>query len=175
MSTPNSTWRSAIAMLGAVTGATPETVAMQFNLSFGEGLELYSGTFSFRLGVNTLTTARVQSHAILSLHVETGTLEDPLGPNDSFELNSEVIASATLIMDTNDNALGEQTNYLWASGPKFNYVEELGSPLLIAQNPTFRVDALSSNTALSAGSVKFWYRYVILTQNELFRLVALGR
>jgi hypothetical protein len=175
MSVPRSAWRNVIAMLAAVTGGTPETVAIDFGLGFGEGIEIASGKFGLRLASNVLTTARVQAHAELSLHVETGSLEDPLGPSDSFELNSEVIAAAILLVDSDDNALSELSTYTWTPGPEFNFVQELGEPLLLAQNPTFRVDALTSNTSVSAGHVRFWYRYVSLSDQELLRLFALRR
>ncbi len=175
MATARSNWRRGISQRQAVTGGTPESNLINFNLSFGEGVEIASVVFGCRLATNTLTTARVQSHAEFSLHAETGALEDPLGTNDDTNLNSEIIASAILLIDTEDNALGEISNYLWAPGPKTDYIAEIGEPLLIAFNPTFRVDALSSVTTVSAALCLFWYRYVALTTTELLRLFAIRR
>lgn len=175
MSSPRSSWRSAIAMRGSVAGGTPESQEMNFAMGFGEGIEIAYLEFGARLVAITLTTSRIQEHAEFSLHAETGSLEDPLGPNDGVELNSEVIASAILMVEANDSALGELSNYTWMTGPRFDYLQMLGAPMLLASNPTFRVDALSSLTNVSAAFVRMWYRYVELTDNELLRLFALRR
>ena len=175
MSIPRSSYRRLVAQRQAVTGGTQETQEINFNLSWGEGIEIASVRFGTRLASNVLTTARVQSHIEFGLHAETGSLESVLGPNDDFELNSEIVASAILLVDSNDNALGEQSNYLWAPGPDTNFLAELGEPLLLASNPTFSVDATTSNTSVSAALMWCWYRYVQLTGTELLRLFALRR
>jgi len=175
MSTPRSGWRMAIARRASVVGGTAESQEINFAMGFGEGIEIAHIEFGLTIAANSLTTARVQNNVRLSVHAETGALEEPLGPSDDFELNSEVIAFAVLLVDTNDNALGEQSNFLWAPGPSTHFIDILGAPMLLASNPTWQVDGESSTIAISNPFMRMWYRYVELSNSELLRLFALRR
>jgi len=153
------------------TTTTESTLECDFDLTRGEAIAIE------RIEVNihasdVLDTNAVESHdALLTVHAENDALEvqqDALTA-DRFINDSEVIFEATLMAWMQEEAAtrgGSGFSLMWGSPNFINYREVLGSPLVLAVNPTVRMITSDANLLL-VGNFTFWYKYVELSDKEI--------
>ncbi|KKL82629.1 hypothetical protein LCGC14_1982820 [marine sediment metagenome] len=148
-----------------------ENLGIDFQLGIRQGIRLYRAEFGIgEMAFVDAAAAAQRCVCLMSLHAETGNLED-LFPTDTGLINSEVVASAIIQGQMHDSAAaGGMVDYVWLKEGTINYREVLGEPLLLAQNLTFRVTAeelVSATLQVLDAHVQLWYDYVELTPAEL--------
>lgn len=160
----------------SVNNAT-ESVELDFQLDHRQGVLIHAVEFLIGQLIDVGATTIVPNQANLSLHAETGNLENTaLALVDATVLNSEVIAEAliqTTILET--AAAGGGVGYIWLSPKEWNYNQLLGQPLLLATNLTFRVEASGVVLTVNGAAAHIFYQYVTLTDAELANQFILRR
>ena len=165
-------FRVAHADLIDVGSGVPESIELDFNFARGEGIAIYN--VNFLVGVNeAATSVMLDGNATLSLHVENDALEASFinVAADGFTTDdSEIIAEATIGMIAQDEAAtrgGSAAAIAWLSKHDFNFMQMLGSPLVIAINPTFQIDNIGATINIDDGRCTIWYKYVELSDREV--------
>ncbi len=157
---------------------TEEITEIDFALGHEQGVQLYAVEFGYREVILVPTTSPLTAQAHMSLHIETGGLEGAIDafPADDTILNSEIIAETTIQVTSGDTAQVEGTfSHIHLQPLSWNYLELIGEPILIAQNPTYRVVTSESPLTVNGGQLTIFYRYVELTDKELVEQFALRR
>lgn len=164
----------------AVAANTTETQELDFDFALRQGALLYVVELALlNAGITTMADNDDET-VVLSLHVETGSLEDTLdGATDETRLDSEVIAEAAYHIAGSDDLGGAgvgtaKTMAAWTGERRWDYANMLGQPLLIAQNVTLRVDC-STGVNVNGATARIVYRYVALTPTELAEQFILRR
>lgn len=154
-----------------------ESVELDFQLDHRQGILIHAVEFLIGQFLDVGATSIVPTQANLSLHAETGNLENTaLALVDATVLNSEVIAEALLqgiVLET--AAAGGGVALEWLSPKEWNYNELLGQPLLLATNLTFRVEASGTVLTVNGAAAHIFYQYVTLTDAELANQFILRR
>lgn len=164
--------RVAKADLIDVSSGTPEQIELDFNFARGEGIAIYS--IEFMVAINEVATSTfADANTNLSVHVENDTLEATFADvaADGFTTeDSEIIAEANFGYAVQDEAAtrgGSAAAMGWLSPNQFNYLQKIGTPLVIAINPTFRVDNVGATGNTDDHRLTMWYKYVELTDREV--------
>lgn len=156
---------------------TAETVEMDFELGHRQGILIHAVEFLIGQLLDVGATSIVPTQAGLSLHAETGNLENTADALvDATVLNSEIIAEAVVqstVLET--AAAGGGVAIQWLSPKEWNYNELLGKPLLLATNLTFRVFSSAAILTVNGGAAHIFYQYVTLTDAELANQFILRR
>lgn len=149
----------------SVSAGATETQELDFDFSLRQGALIHAVEFAVLNVVIASPSNNDNETAVLSLHVETGALEDTLdGATDEFRLDSEVVAEAALMVTA--LATSGIAAMVWTGERRWDYNAILGKPLLIAQNMTFRVDA-TAGLVINGATARILYQYVRLTPQEL--------
>ncbi len=160
----------------SVNNAT-ETAELDFQLDHRQGVLIHAVEFLIGQFLDVGATSIIPSQGVLSLHAETGNLEDTSDAfTDGLVLNSEVIAEAVLqatVLET--AAAGGGVSHVWLSPKEWNYNQLLGQPLLLATNLTFRVHSSAAVLTVNGGAAHIFYQYVTLTDAELANQFILRR
>ena len=156
---------------------TEESSEVDFQLAHRQGVLIHAVEFGMGSATYVPASDNDQDYAYLSLHAETGELENAADQfGDSLVLNSEIIAEAVLWVSGATTA-GEETGIKkgWLTPIAWNYNELLGDPLLLATNLTFR--GITTNSVLTVGGAfaRIFYQYVELSQAELANQFILRR
>ena len=157
---------------------TEETFEIDFALGLKQGLEIHAIEFGMRQMILVPGAAPITAQGHMSIHVETGALEGAIDsfPEDEVVMNSEIIAETTMQLISGDTAQVEGVITMeWLQPKSWNFNEISGKPLLIAQNPTFRVVTSVSTLTMNGPQATFFYRYVELTTTELAEQFAVRR
>lgn len=157
--------------------STEETAELDFELSVRQGVLIHACEFGVASAVHVATADNDQDQFYLSLHAETGELENAAdGFLDALVLNSEIIGEAIGQVSSSATA-GEETgvHFDWLSPISWRYDEVMGAPLLLAGNLTFRGKASSSALTVNGAFARVFYQYVTLTDQELARQFILRR
>lgn len=159
-------------LLSVATGATGEEQEMDFDFARGEGMAIYS--VEFKCEINAVAnTAFADLTASFTLHVENDTLETTMVdvPADGFTTDdSEIIAEGIFGGITQAEAAtrgGSAAALAWFGPNKWDYLNMLGSPLIIAINPTFRVGLVGATLVLAVVRCTIWYKYVELSDRDI--------
>lgn len=154
-----------------------ETAELDWQLDHRQGVLIHAVEFLIAEYVDVGATSVIPSQAYLSLHAETGNLEDAAdGLVDATVLNSEVIAEAVyqaMVLET--GAAGGGITAGWQSPNQWNYNQLLGQPLLLATNITFRVRTRPATLTVNGAAAHIFYQYVTLTDAELANQFILRR
>lgn len=154
-----------------------ETSELDFQLDHRQGVLIHAVEFLVGQLLDVGATSVIPSQAGLSLHAETGNLENTADALvDAVVLNSEVIAEAvaqSTILET--AAAGGAAAIIWLSPKAWNYNELLGRPLLLATNLTFRVFSSAAVLTVNGAAAHVFYQYVELTDAELANQFILRR
>jgi len=154
-----------------------ETAELDFQLDHRQGVLIHAVEFLIGQLLDVGATSIIPSQAGLSLHAETGNLENTADALvDATVLNSEVIAEAviqSIVLET--AAAGGGAAMQWLSPNVWNYNELLGQPLLLATNLTFRVFSSAAVLTVNGGAAHVFYQYVTLTDAELANQFILRR
>lgn len=154
-----------------------ETVEVDFQLDHRQGVLIHAVEFVMGQAIDVGATSVVPTQAVLSLHAETGTLENAADALvDALQLNSEIIAEAvwqTTVLET--AAAGGGVAQGWLSPNAWNYNQLLGQPLLLATNLTFRVFSSATVLTINGAAAHIFYQYVTLTDAELANQFILRR
>ena len=154
-----------------------ETVELDFQLDHRQGVLIHAVEFLIGQLLDVGATTIVPTQCGLSLHAETGNLENTADALvDASVLNSEVIAEAVIqatVLET--AAAGGGVGYEWLSPKEWNYNELLGQPLLLATNLTFRVFSSAAVLTVNGGAAHIFYQYVTLSDAELANQFILRR
>lgn len=155
----------------AISSGTEKQQEMDFNLARGEGIAIYS--VEYMVHQNEVATATFDdSNCNMSLHIENDTLELTMEDIalDAFTTDdSEVIAEANWGVIAQEEAAtrgGSAAAMGWMSKNSWNYLQILGSPLVIAINPTLFVDFVGISVANKV-RMTMWYKYVELNDKEI--------
>jgi len=150
---------------------------LDFQLSHRQGVLIHAVEFLIGQFLDVGATSIIPSQGVLSLHAETGTLENAADALvDGVVLNSEVIAEAVIqatILET--AAAGGAANIVWLSPKAWNFNQLLGKPLLLATNLTFRVFSSAAILTINGAAAHIFYQYVTLTDAELANQFILRR
>lgn len=156
---------------------TQETVEVDFQLDHRQGILIHAVEFLMGQAIDVGATSVNPTQATLSLHAETGTLENAADALiDAIQLNSEIIAEAvwqTSVLET--AAAGGGISQGWLGPNSWNYNALLGQPLLLATNLTFRGITSSSVLTVNGAVAHIFYQYVTLTDSELANQFILRR
>ncbi len=153
------------------TTATESTLECDFDLTRGEAIAIDRIEVNVHIS-DVWDTNVLESHdALLTVHAENDALEvqqDALTA-DRFINDSEVIFETTMMAWGQEEATtrgGTGFSLMWG-GPNFiNYREALGTPLVLAINPTVSMITSDANL-LIVGNFTFWYKYVELSDKEI--------
>lgn len=156
-----------------ISSGTPQVQEMDFNFARGEGIAIYSVEFKLKFS-EIASTAFEDGIVNMSLHVENDTLETTFIDiaADGFTTDdSEIIAEGVWGSIGQDEAAtrgGSAAAMGWLSKNSWDYLQILGAPLVIAINPTFRVENFGV-FAFQADDHRctMWYKYVELTDREV--------
>ena len=156
---------------------TAETVELDFQLDHRQGVLIHAVEFLIGQFIDVGGTTIIPTQGVLSLHAETGNLENTADALvDATVLNSEIIAEAVLqatVLET--AAAGGGVSHEWLSPKEWNYNQLLGQPLLLATNLTFRVFTSAAVLTINGGAAHIFYQYVTLTDAELANQFILRR
>lgn len=154
-----------------------ETVEVDFQLDHRQGVLIHAIEFFFGGVEPTGQTVVNALQAYLSLHAETGTLENAADAVvDSVVLNSEVIAECVFtVIDLETATAGGGVGMAWLSPNQWNFNQLLGQPLLLATNLTFRGVTSNASLTVNGGGAHIFYQYVTLTDAELANQFILRR
>lgn len=176
MATPLTPVRIARVSRANVNNAA-ETVELDFQLDHRQGVLIHAVEFLIGGLIDVGATSVIPTQAGLSLHAETGNLENTADALvDATVLNSEVIAEAvaqSIVLET--AAAGGGVSMMWLSPNEWNYNQLLGRPLLLATNLTFRVFSSAAVLTVNGGAAHIFYQYVTLTDAELANQFILRR
>lgn len=154
-----------------------ETSELDFQLDHRQGVLIHAVEFLIGQLIDVGVTTIIPTQAGLSLHAETGNLENAADALvDAVVLNSEVIAEAVIqsvILET--AAAGGGVGMEWLSPKEWNYNQLLGQPLLLATNLTFRVFSSAAALTVNGAAAHIFYQYVTLTDAELANQFILRR
>ena len=154
-----------------------ETVELDFQLDHRQGVLIHAVEFLIGQFIDVGATVIAPTQGVLSLHAETGNLENTADALvDATVLNSEIIAEAVLqatVLET--AAAGGGVSHEWLSPKEWNYNQLLGQPLLLATNLTFRVFSSAAVLTINGGAAHIFYQYVTLTDAELANQFILRR
>lgn len=173
-------FRIARAHNASVAAGVTETQEIDFEFALSQGALLYVAEFALLNVVIATMADNDDETAAMSLHAETGALEDTLdGVTDEVRLDSEVIGEAAYHVAGSDDFGGAgvgaaKSMAAWTGERRWDYHAMLGQPLLIAQNLTFRVDATAGLT-VNGATVRIFYKYVRLSRSELAQQFLLRR
>lgn len=151
---------------------TPE-VSQELDFDFGvrEGVAIYSVEFIV-LPTHTEGSSMQEFSVNASLHVENDALEDTLddAPTTGFTTrDSEIIAETemrTILQDEAATRGGSAAALAFVGPHRWNYLQSLGTPLVIALNPTLR--AVSNSASLIVDiRCTIWYKYVELSRSDI--------
>jgi len=160
----------------SVNNAT-ETVEVDFQLDHRQGILIHAVEFLMGQVLDVGATTIVPNQVTMSLHAETGTLENTAAALvDAIQLNSEIIAEAvyqTVVLET--AAAGGGVSNGWLSPNAWNYNQLLGQPLLLATNLTFSVIGTGTVLTINGAAAHIFYQYVTLTDAELANQFILRR
>lgn len=148
---------------------TEESAEIDFQLGVRQGIVLHAFEFGVANAQHVATSDDRQDYAFLSLHAETGELENVAdGYADALVLNSEVLGEAVLAASSSGTA-GEETGVklAWLSTYSWRMADLMGKPLLLASNLTFRGVTTDAQLTINGAFVRFYYQYVELTKAEL--------
>lgn len=174
MPTPISPMRIARDIDIAVAGAADVERTIDFDLGSEEGIELYrieliAGGLDF-----TPSGEGEVGMAYQSLHVEVGTLEDPILA-DGTMLSSEILARVQYTAFGHEEAaVARMQGLLISPCQSWDFLQMHGRPLLVAQNLTHNI-VTESTVSMTDVEVALWYRYVRLTREELVNQFLLRR
>lgn len=153
---------------------TEESAELDFNLGLRQGIKIHAIEFGIRnIILVPVDDAIDHESAHMSLHAETGALEGAIDsfPSDDLILNSEIIAETTIQVDGFTSSVPSTSPDIfvptWLQPKAWNFHQLVGSPLVLAQNPTFRGVTSSSLLTVNGGQVTIYYQYVELTDTEL--------
>lgn len=151
-----------------------ETDEIDFNLSLNMGIEILCVSFAVENAIPTGADPNNAQEVALSLHAETGALEDNIveGPVDTHVTNSEILCEAVFGQIAYDNATQAAFTSGWHSAHTFPFAEWFGRGIVLATNPTFNVESTGTFNGLLC---TIWYRYVQLSDAELIQAYALRR
>jgi len=162
-------------------GTSAETHEFDFGLTADLAIAILCIEFVVNPTLTPSATFR-SLNVTMGVHIETGGLEDSFdGDSNPTEgqtnLDSEVIAEASYYVTGIDDVATEfraGAGGSWSTAPRWDYLQMLGSALLVAINPTFRV---RTNNAVLVANVEcaIWYQYVRLSQAELGGILARRR
>lgn len=149
-----------------------ELAELDFDLGADEGAEIYSATLVVEQVLDTPAATVDQDAAVVTLHVETESLEDaPDVEGDEVIADSEVIALwAIQSMSVSEAATGGSAWYSVATQMQWNYLQMLGQPLRVIKNLTARFITTDAALVLNGVEVVIFYRIVKLTTSELTAL-----
>lgn len=151
---------------------TPE-VSQEIDFDFGarEGVALYVAEFIV-LPTHTESSTFQEFSVNASLHVENDALEDTLDDAPATgvtNLDSEIIAELEMRTITQDEAAtrgGSAAAMGFVSPHRWDYMQMLGGPLLIATNPTLRAVSNSSSLIVDI-RLTLWFKYVELSNSDI--------
>lgn len=160
----------------SVNNAT-ETSELDFQLDHRQGVLIHAVEFLVGQMIDVGAIVISPTQAYLSLHAETGNLEDAADALvDATVLNSEVIAEAVLQVTNLETATaGGAASIIWLSPNQWNFNQLLGQPLLLATNLTFRVRSSAAVLTVNGAAAHIFYQYVTLTDAELANQFILRR
>lgn len=160
-----------IARSTIVTPAT-ETDVIDFDLSPDQGLQLLAlKSIWTSASLDDAITLRSQQ-AVASLHAEDDTLEDPSPEADATDRDTEVLHLDSILGHAVFSALGTGvggTNV--GSSP----IEHFPEPIILAINPTHRVETTDWVSPGVAHMYLLYYRYVELSRIEQMDSILRGR
>ncbi len=156
---------------------TEETSELDFELALRQGVLIHAVEFAVGQAILVAAAADDREEFYLSLHAETGALENSLDALlDVQVLNSEVIAeTAAMVTGTNTAANVIGTMFAWLGPAAWNYNQLLGGPLLLATNLTFRGITSASTLTINGAMAHIFYQYVELSAAELANQFILSR
>ncbi len=155
----------------AISSGTEKSQEMDFNFARGEGIAIYSVEFMMHSNEVASNTFADQNSNV-SLHVENDSLEvtmEDIAVDGFTQDDSEIIAEANWGSMAQDEAAtrgGSAGAMGWLSKHSWDYLQILGSPLVIAINPTLFVDFVGTGTADKV-RLTMWYKYVELNDREV--------
>lgn len=165
-------FRVAHADLIDFSSGTRQSQELDFNFARGEGIAIYS--ISFLITVNEIGIAGgTDNNFDMTVHVENDTLEVTMHevPADGFtQDDSEIIAEASWGSYLQDEAAttgGSAATIGWLSRNHFDYLQMIGSPLVIAINPTLSGRGVGTTFLVDDLRMTMWYKYVELSDKEI--------
>lgn len=173
MATPISPVRIAHVTNAAVAIATTEEQEVDFELAVQQGVEIHQILTLPEVALD-VTAAANSEDGHVSVHAETGALEDPEPAADGVVNNSEIIHHC-LITGVIDTTANEPVAPAMIKNTKTNFWQRMNQPLLVASNLTIRYQ--TGTLMLSFGPVMTYitYRYVRLTEQELVNQLLMRR
>lgn len=154
-----------------------ETAELDFQLDHRQGVLIHAVEFLMGAVEPAGQTVVNALQAYLSLHAETGNLENPADALvDAVVLNSEIIAESVFtVIDLETATAGGGVAMAWLSPNAWNFNQLLGQPLLLATNLTFRGVTSDATLTVNGAAAHIFYQYVTLTDAELANQFILRR
>lgn len=152
------------------------TALLDFNLSEREAIEIFWIQGLFSTIVDASLAVGVQYNAMNTLHMETGSLDDPLDADgdDEVRISTEILFKQTLNVTQHQATNQGLDGVIITPSEPVSYVDGKGNGLLSVINLTHRAEIPTTDVRIHM-EIRMLYRKVKITPAEAVRLLTRRR